>query len=270
MHQIKRLVWQLDLDPMVARIVVINNSQSDHADWEAFKISHKILCVSALRNTGYAGGNQLGFDILKSLQSENHLCVLNADVEFPDDILHVGLLLLLEDESIGLVSFRTEDGKSNFLYDALKLRGLIHERPEAHEQRVVLSDYAPGSFFLLRNNALADIDYLFYDPFFLYWEEVDLSFRLRRLGWGIVCCNDCTIVRSANPLKANVGSIYYIVRNAFLFVKRNRIKRPRWARFFFRYFLASSRLALSAQTAKPLFNFFSGLLDGIRGKYGKR
>lgn len=270
MHQVKNLTRQLILNPLVARIVIINNSKLDHADWETFEISPKILCVSALRNTGYAGGNQLGFDILQGLNTGNHLCVLNADVEFPSDILDIGMALLSKDINIGQISFRTEDGKGNFSYDALKLRGLIHEKPQEHKRNVEPSDYAAGSFFLLRNDARVDVGCLFFEPFFLYWEEVDLSLRLRNAGWKIVCCTERTVIRNANTVQAEIRSIYYIVRNAFLFASRNRVNQMRWMQFFFRYFLASTRLALCAQSASPLFNFFSGLFDGIRGKYGER
>lgn len=270
MHQVKNLTRQLNLNPLVARIIIINNSKSDLADWETFEISPKMLCASSLRNTGYAGGNQLGFDILTGLKSGNHLCILNADVEFPSDILDIGMALLSKDDNIGQISFRTEDGKGSFSYDALKLRGLIHERPREHTRHVEPSDYAAGSFFLLRNKASVDVDCLFFEPFFLYWEEVDLSFRLRDAGWKIVCCTERTVIRNANSVQAEMRSIYYIVRNAFLFANRNRGNHLRWMQFFFRYFLASTRLTLSAQSALPLSNFFFGLFDGIRGRYGRR
>lgn len=103
-----------------------------------------------------------------------------------------------------------------------------------------------------------------------YWEEVDLSYRLRGAGWKVVCCTTQTVIRRRNPIGTEVRAIYYIVRNAFLFRDRNRIERPLLARFLLRYLASSLRLAVSGGGQAPLSNFMAGLKDGLRGKYGPR
>jgi len=268
--QVSALMQRFDSMPLVWRVVVVNNSREDAADWSQASLTRKAIIVSALENLGYAGGNQLAFDILRDLGSENHLCVLNADVEFPDDIFNVGLAVLRTDPRIAQVHFRTENENGEFANDALKLWGLLHRRRRENSSIVEDSDYAHGSFFLLRNTALRELDILFYEPYFLYWEEVDLSFRLRRAGWRIVCSAERVIVRHTNPPQSENRSIYYIVRNAFVFAKRNELHKPRWIFFFAKYFLRSIRLGLASRSIAPLKYYFSGLIDGMRGKVGER
>lgn len=270
MDQVRKLVTQFESISALARIIVINNSRSDVDEWAHLDLSPKLICVSALRNTGYAGGNQLAFEILQEMDSNNHLCVLNADVDVPADIFDVGQTLFSDDASIGQICFRTENECGDFIYDALNLRGLLHEKRREHAGRIIESDYAAGSFFFLRNGAIADISCLFFEPYFLYWEEVDLSFRLRREHWKIVCCTDRSVVRHSNPPETEARSIYYIVRNAFLFADRNNLQNPRWAFFIFWYLMRSMRLAFNARSTSPISNFFAGLFDGMQRKGGQR
>lgn len=268
--RVAMLMQRFESMPLVARVIVVNNSRADQADWSQVDPGEKAVIVSALSNTGYAGGNQLAFDILRHLNSGNHLCVLNADVEVPEDIFDIGLAVLATDERIAQVHFRTENEYGEFANDALKLWGLLHRKRRMNVSTVEDSDYAHGSFFLLRNAALKEIDSLFYEPYFLYWEEVDLSFRLRRENWRIVCSAERVVVRHTNPPHSENRSIYYIVRNAFIFARRNELDNPHWTFFFAKYFLRSIRLMLVSRSLAPLRYYFSGLVDGIRGKSGER
>jgi len=269
-NQVIALVRRFESMPLVSRVIVVNNSRADTTDWAQADLSEKAIIVSALENTGYAGGNQLAFEILRHLNSGNHLCVLNADVEVPDDIFDVGMVVLETDSRIAQVHFRTENENGEFTHDAIQLWGLLHRKRRRNTGAIEDTDYAHGSFFLLRNTALTKVDCLFYEPYFLYWEEVDLSFRLRKMGWRIVCSTECVIVRHTNPLASENRSIYYIVRNAFILTERNELKKPRWVFFLAKYFLRSIRLGLASRTIAPLGFYFSGLFDGLRGKYGAR
>lgn len=259
----------LELNPLVSRIILINNSRSDASDWVNLKTSDKVICLSSLINSGYAGGNQLGYEILKSLKSKNHICVLNSDIIIPSDIFDIALNVLAKEETIGQISFRTIDERGNFMYDSIRLHGLLHEAPFKQTLQIEASDYAAGSFFILRNKAASALEYLFFEPYFLYWEEVDLSYRLRKIGWKIVCCTKSTIIRHSNLSSTNSRSIYYIVRNSFLFQKRNKIQSPNFIRFLLKYFLSSVRLSLLTRSASPIVNFILGFFDGARDKYGQ-
>ena len=268
--QVRNLVRLFESMPLIGRVIVLNNSRGDLDDWGSFGPTSKMVCASALRNTGYAGGNQLAFEIQQGLPGDHHLCVLNADVSVQEGVFDAGMDVFTRDPGIGQIHFRTVDENHEFVYDALKLRGLLHAKRTRGHGQIVASDYAAGSFFLMRNEALADLDCLFFEPYFLYWEEVDLSFRLRRAGWKSVCYTECQVVRESNPPQTEIRSIYYIVRNAFLFEQRNQPERPQWASFIVKYLLRSTRLALTNRSALPLANYFAGLYDGFRGKTGER
>lgn len=99
--------------------------------------------------------------------------------KFPD-LVQVGLDLLphlLDHRG----RFRALVGR---LYDSRlngRYPGGIYQRP-----RPFRADFVLGACMLGRYRALADVGF-FDEGFFMYCEEVDLAFRLRRAGWEILC-----------------------------------------------------------------------------------
>jgi Predicted glycosyltransferases len=53
-------------------------------------------------------------------------------------------------------------------------------------------DYLTGASLLLRRNALEDIG-LLDEGFFMYWEDADLCFRLKRAGWKLAVARESRI-----------------------------------------------------------------------------
>jgi GT2 family glycosyltransferase len=151
-------------------------------------------------NRGFGHGHNA---VLPLLTSDFHL-VLNPDVELEDDALRVGLSLLLGSDDIALASPRVfgGDGKQEFLCKdypsvlVLWLRGfaprfvrrLFNRQLAAYELRDLCSGegqvdvaIASGCFMLVRTAALRSVGG-FNEAFFLYFEDFDLSLRLRGQG----------------------------------------------------------------------------------------
>lgn len=64
-------------------------------------------------------------------------------------------------------------------------------------------DWVTGAALLLRRQALDEVG-LFDEGFFLYSEEVDLQFRLRRAGWEVCFFPDATVVHHESQFSATV------------------------------------------------------------------
>jgi GT2 family glycosyltransferase len=156
--------------------------------------------VAAENNGGYGGGHNL---VLPELEGDYHL-VLNPDVELAETALSVGLDALRNDSGLALVSPRVlgSDGGQEFLCKSYPsvlvllvrafapefLRNCFRAQLDAYELRDICSrehtsEVALGSgcFMLLRRSALTHVGG-FNEKYFLYFEDFDLSLRLRESG----------------------------------------------------------------------------------------
>jgi GT2 family glycosyltransferase len=159
-----------------------------------------IKYIVADRNRGFGGGHNL---VLPVIDSEFHL-VLNPDAELAEDALQVGLLTLQQDLGIALVSpavlgsfnepeYLCKDYPSVLIlslraFAPAWLRNRFRARLEHYELRAACSTgnqanvlLASGCCMLLRSAALRSISG-FDERYFLYFEDFDLSLRLRQSG----------------------------------------------------------------------------------------
>ena len=151
-------------------------------------------------NRGFGYGHNR---VIESLGSDFHI-VLNPDAELEVDTLCNGLACMNQDDSIVLLSPRVRGpaGNQEFLCKrypsalVLLLRGfapgfirrLFRRQLDEYEIRDLCSgeeqvevDIASGCFMLVRSSALRAVGG-FNEDFFLYFEDFDLSLRLRRQG----------------------------------------------------------------------------------------
>jgi len=159
-----------------------------------------VLYSAQASNRGFGFGHNT---VLPLLTSDFHL-VLNPDVELEGDTLQAGLSSLLQGNDIALTSPMVSggNGEQEFLCKrypsvlVLFLRGfaprivrrLFQQRLADYDMRDLCSGnqqvnvaIASGCFMLVRTNALRAVSG-FNDDFFLYFEDFDLSLRLRKQG----------------------------------------------------------------------------------------
>jgi len=165
-------------------IVVDNGSTNDSV--QRIREAHpavELICTG--RNLGYAGGVNVGIRLALERGAE-FVWLLNNDAKPLPNALSALVGKALEQPDLGAVgsvlmymSSQTEvqawgGGRVNCWLGRASHATSRKEDP--------WFDYLTGASLLLRCAALAKVG-LFDDGFFLYWEDTDLSFRLRRQGW---------------------------------------------------------------------------------------
>jgi GT2 family glycosyltransferase len=87
-----------------------------------------------------------------------------------------------------------------------------------------------GAGVLLSKEYLGDVG-LFHEPLFLYYEDLDLSWRARRRGWRHVYAPDAVErhVHSASSVEGSDLSRHYVERNRLVVLIRNAPARMAWA-----------------------------------------
>jgi GT2 family glycosyltransferase len=154
----------------------------------------------AEQNAGFGAGHN---SVISRLASDYHL-ILNPDAELAEDALCAGLAALESDGQLALVSPRVlgTDGKQEFLCKAYPsvlvlllrafaptfMRRWFRSKLHSYELRDVCEGaeaaqvlLASGCFMLLPTGSLQSVKG-FNEKYFLYFEDFDLSLRLREYG----------------------------------------------------------------------------------------
>jgi len=187
--------WRLD------RIVVIDNASTDASleGLEAFDLPLQLL--RNRQNRGFAAACNQGAADSRS----DYLLFLNPDTVLNADSLAAPLAFMEQPASarIGVCGIQLVDGTGRvarscarfpglvvMLAAALglprltggKVRGLRMDDWAHDENRVV--DHVIGACYLIRRRLFAELEG-FDERFFVYLEDLDLSWRVRRAGWRI-------------------------------------------------------------------------------------
>jgi N-acetylglucosaminyl-diphospho-decaprenol L-rhamnosyltransferase len=192
----------VDLD-----VVVVDNGSDGAGDY----VERRFPNVRAVRceNRGFGHANNRGLEVANA----RYVLFLNPDTEFLSGSLETLVASLDSRPEIALAgvrqlrvdgslapSIRRFPSSSHMLAEALGVeripgaRGSLGEREldERLYERETPCDWTSGSFMLVRHAALEDVGW-FDERFFLFSEETDLCWRLKRAGWQIVHKPDLTI-----------------------------------------------------------------------------
>lgn len=241
----------LDLTGRDARVVVVDNhsSAAELAAVGALSAEHGWELVAMADNGGFGGGMNAGMDRAARLGCTSFL-LLNPDAVITADVV-VSLHAHVEESSLDLVAPRVLDptGGAASVGSVLdrstgRIRGLRAPVPRS-DGAVHLEGLDPtgrllgwlGGACLALHADLRDRVGGFDEPFFLYWEDVDLSVRVERAGGRLVVRTDLEVVHDAGGTQGEQhgrakSSTYYRFncRNRLLFATRHLGRRDlfRW------------------------------------------
>ncbi|MDR1323200.1 MAG: glycosyltransferase family 2 protein [Candidatus Margulisbacteria bacterium] len=182
-------------------IIVVDNASSDgSADLMAAKFP-QVKLIRSPQNIGFAAGNNLGF---RQATGEYLLC-LNPDTEMHAGALDfiidafdrdarlgaLGVKLLNSDGSLQL-SCKSFPAADTILYNASGLDALFpkskifgkYNMSWFKHDREIEVDQPMGAALALRRSALDQVG-VYDERYFMYFDEVDLCWRLKQAGWKI-------------------------------------------------------------------------------------
>ena len=186
------------MEPM--EVIVVDNASSDGSAAMVESDFPWVRLEACGQNLGYAKGNNLGFAVAKG----EWLLTLNPDTQFFDESLQIaverlagkpkaavlaGMLLDPDGKSVQR-SVRSFPRPSAIIPEILGLSKLFPQ--QFGDYRQVDFDYTKnqeaeqpmGTFLLFRKSALDEVGVMD-ERFPIFFNEVDLLFRLKKAGWGI-------------------------------------------------------------------------------------
>ncbi|MFA6086678.1 glycosyltransferase family 2 protein [Mucilaginibacter sp.] len=222
-------------NPELYNIIVADNGSSDGSLATLQRQFADVLFIDNGENLGFAEGNNRAL-IYSINQGYNYSLVLNTDTVVDEDIVTKLSIHLNKYPGAGAVQpaiywmhdrARIWNGEGSFN----KLTGSIisDTKVPASNQAFSQVEWVTGCCMLIRNSALVKSG-LFNKQFFLYYEDVDLSFRLRDAGYDLHYLPSCKMYHEAGvsakvavPKKEGTLSPvihYYTSRNHIWILRR--------------------------------------------------
>lgn len=179
----------LEQDHPALRVTVVDNASSDgSAEWIRQEYP-TVRVVASSRNLGFAAGNNLAF----AQSDADWFFLLNQDAVARRDAISELLEVATRRDDIAAVAAKMLMQRSPTILNSAGIR--INEAAWAVDRRIGEKDSDPsplpenvfgacGGAVLLRRQALAECG-AFDARFFMYFEDVDLCWRLRLAGWQV-------------------------------------------------------------------------------------
>lgn len=225
-----RKVTYLDLD-----IIVVDNGSTDGSGDRLEVEFPELIMIKSSSNTGFTGGNNIGFQYAIA-QGYPYAMMLNNDVEVESDFLEPLVYALDENKRLGavqpLIYFHHD---KEVIWNAGSVRNSwtgetitldYNVRDSGLERRWIRKqvDWLTGCALLVRTDILKEIG-LLKEDFFIYYEDVELSFRIRKAGFDLSYEPSSVIYHKAgmSSKTAEKGAEGYLNPTVHYFNARNRI-----------------------------------------------
>ena len=203
-------------------VCVVDNMSSDRsAEMVAAEFPQVKLIVNT-ENVGYPRANNQGleaFGFAQTLDLRPHVpkfaLLLNPDTELPDDALAQMLDFMAERPQVGIVGPKLvrPDGSLDLAcrrafptpeVSCYRLIGLSRLFPRSRRfgrynftyldpDQVTEVDSVVGAFMLVRAEAIARVG-LMDEQFFMYGEDLDWAYRIKRAGWKVMYNPSVTVL----------------------------------------------------------------------------
>jgi len=210
-------------------VIVVDNASTDDPSLSFESIFPGVRVIRNDKNLGFAGGNNSGIRVAKG----DYCFIVNNDTEFTPGLLE-GLLEIFEkypDAGIACPKFHYFFRKGTLEYAGYRSvniftgrNGMIGcgEEDSGQYDEIKVTHYAHGGAMLVSRKVIEEVG-LLYEPFFLYYEELDWSEQVKRKGYQIyyqpaslIYHKESMTTGKSSPLKT-----FYLTRNRIWFMRRN-------------------------------------------------
>jgi len=202
-------------------VILMDNASDSPAPAEITAILPGTVLIRNQSNSGFGKGNNPG--IRRAMEGgAEFVWLLNNDTAVMPDTLRMLVSKMSESEKTGAVG--TEildfDNKTVLVWGGGKvnLRRFYTCNLRAATPGVT-PDYLTAASVLLRSEALKQTG-LFDEKFFMYWEDVDLCFRLKQNGWTLAVADGAKILHMEGSSSESIAKDCYAFRSVIYFASK--------------------------------------------------
>ena len=249
---------QKALEGIQAEVIVVDNNSVDGSQQMLReKFGDEIILIENRDNTGFSKANNQGIEIAKG----KYVLLLNPDTIVEESTFQKCLNYMDTHEGVGALGVRMIDGQGHFLPESkrslptpwvsfYKIFGLAALFPQnkkfgkyhlsyldadqTHEVEIL-----SGAFMWLRKSVLDKIGHLD-ETFFMYGEDIDLSWRVIQAGYKNVYFADTQIIhyKGESTKKGSLNYVKVFYQAMIIFARKHFGGSSR------RLFIAAIRLAV--------------------------
>ena len=210
-----------------AEIIVVDNNS---VDGSVGMIQHRfpnVILIANLLNVGFSKANN---QALKCAKGE-YVLLLNPDTVIEENSLSLCMEFMDKNPMAGALGPKMIDGKANYLPESkrglptpevafYKIFGLTRLFPKSrkfgryylghtNQDEIQIVDVLTGAFMFIRKSILDDIGHLD-ENFFMYGEDIDLSYRITKAGYVNYYFPKTTIIHYKGE-STRKGSLNYVL-----------------------------------------------------------
>lgn len=221
-------------------IIVIDNASVDGSCQMVRAKFPMVKLIENQQNIGFSRANNQGIKI----SSGKYILLLNPDTVIEEDTLEKCFRFMESHPDAGAMSVKMIDGKGNFLPESKrgfptplvsfwKITGLTSLFPHSRifgryylghlsSDQVQTIDILPGAFMFIRKEALEKTG-LLDEEFFMYGEDIDLSWRIKLAGYKNYYFPETTILhyKGESTKKGSLNYVYTFYNAMIIFARKH-------------------------------------------------
>jgi GT2 family glycosyltransferase len=226
------------------QIIVVDNNSVDGSVAMVRDKFPEVLLIANKENTGFSRANNQGI----KLATGRYVLLLNPDTLVEEDTFAKSVAFMDSHPDAGGLGVKMIDGKGRFLpeskrglptpsvafykifglsaiFPKSKIFGRYHlgylDNDEVHEV-----DVLSGAFMLMRKSVL-DTTGLLDEAFFMYGEDIDLSYRITQAGYKNYYFPDTRIIhyKGESTKKSSINYVFVFYRAMVIFAEKHFSRR---------------------------------------------
>jgi len=257
-----------------AEVFVVDNNSVDGSVALVKQKFPQVNLIENANNTGFSVANNQAIKVAKG----KYILLLNPDTIVQEDTFLKVLKHMNENPNIGGLGIKMLDGKGNFLPESkrglptpavafYKIFGLAKLLPQSKtfgkyhltfldKDKTHEVDILSGAFMLLRKEVLDKIG-LLDETFFMYGEDVDLSYRITQAGYKNCYFAESSIIhyKGESTKKSSVNYVVVFYKAMAIFAQKHFNNKGAGTFIFLIYFAIYLRAfaAIISRIIKQLF-----------------
>ncbi len=183
-------------------IIVVDNDSTDGSNEMLLKEFPQVICLRNKENLGFSKANNIGAASAKG----DYVLILNPDTMLSETSLSEMLRFSERQTNFGAAGVQFMDGSGKFLPESkrnfpnlkvagAKLLGYSKYYYANHIQKEAIAeiDILTGAFMFIKRKVYEDVGG-FDEDFFMYGEDIDLSYRISQAGYKNYYIGSCKVL----------------------------------------------------------------------------
>lgn len=242
----------LERSGLDGKVWVVDNASADGSAEMVCQQYPSVALVAHDENLGFAAGNNLALQSMGfgSQVRPRNVLFLNPDTRVVGDALGTLVRFMDETESAGAAGARLVHGDGSFQHSAFAFPGLaqiffdffplhhrlLNSRLNGRYPRKLYDtgqpfpvDHPLGASLMVRGDTLAQVG-SFDERYFMYCEEIDLCYRIKKAGSQIYCVPGAEIVHLVGQSTQQFRDTMFVAlwRSRFLMFETHESAAFRW------------------------------------------